>query len=48
LYQKQRNIPGYKQLLANNVTIFGTFDDHDYGYVVNGGDRSTSRYDVNM
>jgi hypothetical protein len=25
-YEKQRNIPGYKQLMDSNITIFGTFD----------------------
>lgn len=43
LYQAQRAVPGYKQLIdtANSgVSIFGTIDDHDYG--TNNGDRTFS------
>lgn len=31
LYKQQKAVPGYKHLLKSNVTVFGTFDDHDYG-----------------
>ena len=31
LYSRQKNVPEYKRLLESNVTIFGTYDDHDYG-----------------
>ncbi|GAX28301.1 hypothetical protein FisN_27Hh044 [Fistulifera solaris] len=31
LYQKQLSNPGYQHLIESNVTIFGAFDDHDYG-----------------
>ncbi|KAG7372397.1 phosphodiesterase/alkaline phosphatase D-like protein [Nitzschia inconspicua] len=31
LYQTQLRNPGYRALLEQNVTIFGTFDDHDFG-----------------
>lgn len=31
LYKQQKLVPGYRRLLQKNVTIFGTFDDHDYG-----------------
>lgn len=32
-YAKQRNVPGYRFAVLDNpnVTVFGTFDDHDYG-----------------
>jgi hypothetical protein len=26
LYKVQKEVPGYRNILANNVTIFGTFD----------------------
>jgi hypothetical protein len=26
LYRKQRNLPGYRAMLEQNITIFGTFD----------------------
>jgi alkaline phosphatase D len=38
LYRQQQAVPGYRQLLQRNVTIFGTFDDHDYG--CNNADRT--------
>lgn len=31
LYQKQLSNPGYQRFVESNVTIFGAFDDHDYG-----------------
>lgn len=31
LYEQQRQVPGYANLLNANVTIFGTIDDHDFG-----------------
>lgn len=41
LYKFQRSVPGYKQLVESNITVFGTFDDHDFG--CNNGD-STFKY----
>jgi phosphodiesterase/alkaline phosphatase D-like protein len=40
LYQQQLRVPGYQALLQskNNITIFGTLDDHDYG--CNNADRT--------
>ena len=38
LYQKQRDEPGYSNLLKSNISIFGTVDDHDFG--VNNGDQT--------
>ncbi|MGK3740069.1 MAG: hypothetical protein ACI90V_006917 [Bacillariaceae sp.] len=36
LYQNQRNVVGYQNAILNNpnnnnITVFGTYDDHDYG-----------------
>lgn len=36
--QQQQEVPGYRTLWQQNVTIFGTFDDHDYG--CNNADRT--------
>jgi hypothetical protein len=41
LYRYQKSVPGYKQLLESNITVFGTMDDHDFG--CNNGD-STYQY----
>ncbi|GKY98189.1 hypothetical protein MPSEU_000776700 [Mayamaea pseudoterrestris] len=41
LYRFQKSVPGYKRLLETNITVFGTFDDHDFG--CNNGD-STYKY----
>jgi hypothetical protein len=39
LYQQQKQlVPGYKAVLESGMTIFGTWDDHDYG--VNNGDNT--------
>jgi PhoD-like phosphatase len=38
LYRQQQEMPGYRQLWQQNVTIFGTFDDHDFG--CNNADRT--------
>lgn len=38
LYKKQLLQPAYQSLLESNVTVFGTFDDHDYG--CNNADRT--------
>jgi PhoD-like phosphatase len=40
LYQQQLRVPGYQAVLQskNNITIFGTLDDHDYG--CNNADRT--------
>ena len=47
LYRYQRSVPGYKQLLESNLTVFGTFDDHDYG--CNNGDSTYEfRYESAM
>lgn len=47
LYQTQRNVPAYRSLLRQNLTVFGTFDDHDYG--CNNADRTYPyRYESGM
>jgi alkaline phosphatase D len=39
-YEKQLQNPAYASFLrnSNNITVFGTYDDHDYG--VNNGDKT--------
>ena len=38
-YAQQLSHPGYRSFLdSNNITVFGTIDDHDYG--ANNGDRT--------
>ncbi|CAB9496460.1 PhoD-like phosphatase [Seminavis robusta] len=47
LYKKQKAVPGYKSLLKSNMTIFGSFDDHDYG--CNNADKTFEhRYEAGL
>jgi len=38
LYQEQLRQPDYRDLLLEDVSVFGTLDDHDYG--INNGDKT--------
>ena len=46
VYEKQKMSKEYQELLRSNISIFGVWDDHDYG--INDGDRTFFNKDASQ